>query len=335
METRSLSARKLKNKLKNLQPKSTEEHEIIIELSDEVDYLVKRLKELDATSLLQVDNDYLNAVYIHLPKYNQTAWDMFDTDDYADEWQAFMVYMHDISTAALKKRTRVESLKEMERVHEKNPFKKKVSTLTTTVEESNVVKTVDEDTNRQERYKAKFEEIKKKIGKCRCCKGEHSYTNKWNKIWPSDRLFACKKFGNLTPTKRAELLQQVSGCARCTSWQHQKKDCPGQAVVCKEKIDSGQCKGDHSRLLCNSGVDYVNSLLVHSGMKTGIGVGGNLGENDPTLSYQMDVVMGNGNSCRILFDGGSNRVLFNSEFAAENNLRERCFYQFKCCWWWT
>ena len=320
---KKLICQKLKNKLKNLQPKSTEEHEIIIELSDEVDYLVKRLKELDATSLLQVDNDYLNAVYIHLPKYNQTAWDMFDTDDYADEWQAFMVYMHDISTAALKKRTRVESLKEMERVHEKNPFKKKVSTLTTTVEESNVVKTVDEDTNRQERYKAKFEEIKKKIGKCRCCKGEHSYTNKWNKIWPSDRLFACKKFGNLTPTKRAELLQQVSGCARCTSWQHQKKDCPGQAVVCKEKIDSGQCKGDHSRLLCNSGVDYVNSLLVHSGMKTGTGVDGNLGENDPTLSYQMDVVMGNGNSCRILFDGGSNRVLFNSEFAVENNLYER------------
>ena len=62
--------------------------------------------------MLVVDNDYLNAVYLHLPKYNQTAWDMFDTDGYKYEWQAFMVYMHEISTAALKKRTRVESLKE-------------------------------------------------------------------------------------------------------------------------------------------------------------------------------------------------------------------------------
>ena len=60
---------------------------------------------------------------------------------------------------------------------------------------------------KQERYKAKFEEIKQRVGKCRCCKGEHSYKNKWNNIWPSDRLFNCKKFSNLTPTKRAELLQ--------------------------------------------------------------------------------------------------------------------------------
>ena len=58
---KKLICQKLKNKLKNLQPKSVEDHEVIIELSDEVDYLVKRLKELDAVSLLVVDNDYLNA----------------------------------------------------------------------------------------------------------------------------------------------------------------------------------------------------------------------------------------------------------------------------------
>ena len=320
---KKLICQKLKNKLKNLQPKSVEEHEIIIELSDEVDYLVKRLKELNAISLLQVDNDYLNAVYLHLPKYNQTAWDMYDTDSYDDEWQAFMVYMHEISTAALKKRTRVESLKEMEKNHEKNPAKKKVSTLTTTVTNSQAKDDSSDANARQERYKAKFEEIKRNIGKCKCCRGDHSYTNKWNKIWPSDRLFACKRFSDLTPTKRAELLQQISGCTRCTSWQHQKKDCPSQVVVCKEKVDSVQCKGDHSRLVCNSGVDYVNSLLVNSEQKKRGEVPENLGENAPTLSYQMDVNLGNGNSSRILFDGGSNRVLINSEFAKENNLYER------------
>ena len=44
---KKLICQKLKNKIKNLQPKSVEDHEIIIELSEEVDYLVKRLKDLD------------------------------------------------------------------------------------------------------------------------------------------------------------------------------------------------------------------------------------------------------------------------------------------------
>ena len=38
---KKLICQKLKNKMKNLQPKSVEDHEVIIELSDLVDYLVK------------------------------------------------------------------------------------------------------------------------------------------------------------------------------------------------------------------------------------------------------------------------------------------------------
>ena len=61
---------------------------------------------------------------------------MFGTDDYDNEWKAFMVYMHEISTAALKKRTRVESLKEMIKTQEKNVVKKKISTLAATVNDT-------------------------------------------------------------------------------------------------------------------------------------------------------------------------------------------------------
>ena len=320
-----LICQKLKNKLKNLQPKCTEEHEIIIELSDEVDYLVKRLKELDACSLLVVDNDYLNAVYIHLPKYNQMAWDMFDTDTYDNEWQAFMVFMHEISAAALKKRTRIESLKEMEKsvTYKK---KEKVATLAATVTEP-----VRVDSSRygggdaqakQDKIKARLEQEKKKCGKCKCCKGEHSYKNRWNNLWPTDRLFNCKQFADLSPTKRAELLQQCGGCSRCTSWNHQKKECPMAVFVCREKVNSVECKGDHSRMVCNSGVAYVNSLLVKSNNQEN-GSLADIEENAPTLSYQIDIKIGNGKSCRVLFDGGSNRVLFNNEFARELSLFRR------------
>ena len=226
---------------------------------------MKRLKELDAISLLYVDNDYLNGVYIHLPKYNQLAWDMYDTDTFDNEWQAFMVFMHEISTAALKKRTRMESLKEMEKAV---PVKKKVAALAAAVSEPVEPVKVEyskgggDGQAKQSRWKIKLEQEKKKCGRCKCCKGEHSYKNRWNNLWPTDRLFNCKKFADLSPTKRAELLQQCRGCSRCTSWNHQKKDCPMPVLLCREKVNSVECKGDHSRMVCNSGVAYVNSMLV-------------------------------------------------------------------------
>ena len=139
--------------------------------------MVKRLTELDAISLLKIDNDYLNAVYVHLPKYNQTAWDMFEVDDYDDEWQAFMVFMNEISIAALKKRTRVESLKEMGKMPDKGSSSNK---RTVTALPSNVSDSDNSKSNAlsDAKYKAKFDEIKSKIGKCKCCNGDHSYKNR-------------------------------------------------------------------------------------------------------------------------------------------------------------
>ena len=91
---------------------------------------------------------------------------------------------------------------------------------------------------------------------------------------------------------------------------------------CTEKVNSIECKGDHSRMLCNSGVPYVNSCLVQSSFQE-VGDFATIEESAPTLSYLMDVRVGNGGSCRVLFDGGSNRVLINDEFAKENKLFRR------------
>ena len=57
-----LICQKLKSRLKNLTPKAKESHEIMLELNDEVSYLVKRLATLKATEILYLDVDYLNAV---------------------------------------------------------------------------------------------------------------------------------------------------------------------------------------------------------------------------------------------------------------------------------
>ena len=38
-------------------------HEVIIELHEEVDYLVKRLVSLEIKDLLETDADYITAIY--------------------------------------------------------------------------------------------------------------------------------------------------------------------------------------------------------------------------------------------------------------------------------
>ena len=48
--------------MKNLKPTSTEPHEVVIEIQEEVDYLVKRLTKLEVEDLLTSDNDYLNGI---------------------------------------------------------------------------------------------------------------------------------------------------------------------------------------------------------------------------------------------------------------------------------
>ena len=109
-----LISQKLKNKMKALTPKSSEPHEIVIEINEEVDYLVKRLSKLGVSELLKTDNDYLNAIYSKLPAEEQRSWDIFpNINSYVNEWQAFSTFLNEAYLNALRKRTRVESLKDM------------------------------------------------------------------------------------------------------------------------------------------------------------------------------------------------------------------------------
>ena len=76
---KSLFCQKLKSRLKNLKPSSNQPHEIVIEINNEIEYLVKRLKDINAVTLLYFDNEYLNVCYKHLPSIYQHEWDKFLT----------------------------------------------------------------------------------------------------------------------------------------------------------------------------------------------------------------------------------------------------------------
>ena len=72
---------------------------------------------------------------------------------------------------------------------------------------------------------AKNKEVKLRAGcgKCPVCKGMHSFfSNKEQKLWPSDKLFKCEKFRKLSVKDRASMLEKHKCCPICTSWNHNK-----------------------------------------------------------------------------------------------------------------
>ena len=102
-----LITQKLKSKMKNLKPVSKEPHEIIIEIHEQYDFLVKRLAKLGEKDLLETDLEYLNSIYLHLPEKHKWLWEDFDVDTYNSEWKAFAVFFEDQYDKALRQRIRM------------------------------------------------------------------------------------------------------------------------------------------------------------------------------------------------------------------------------------
>ena len=129
----------------------------------------------------------------------------------------------------------------------------------------------------------------------------------------------------MTPKARGEALERSSACVRCTSWTHQRDACPVSIVSCKEQIDGSQCGRDHSKLVCQSGVAYCVNLTVSAGIADGSGIS-HVDEEVPTIPYVQDLtIKSNSTYCeaRSFWDNGSNRMLINNEFAAENQMLPR------------
>ena len=73
--------------------------------------------------------------------------------------------------------------------------------------------------------------------------------------WPSDRLFKCYVFKNMSVRDRAATLERLNSCPRCTSWNHKKVECKSPAK-CGLFINGKRCDGEHSSLVCGSGNAY-------------------------------------------------------------------------------
>ena len=313
-----LICQKLKTRLKNLKPKATEPHEVIIEINNEIEYLVKRLRDLGAQDLLYFDNEYLNNCYKHLPSPYQYDWDKFNSEEFTNPWIAFMSFMSEMSRSALKKRALVESLKDMDsQVPErKSKGGKSIDTL--------AVKTdIDIDPVKVAAQKS-FNDRKVKIGACKICNEFHTYHDrKTGRDMPSDRFYICEKFKAMTSKQKAQMLEKFGSCSRCTSWMHKKSQCRAPVLSCKEKIDGAVCGLDHSKVVCGSGVSYCNLTVNTKHEPANDEKEMVFDENAPTISYLQDVPVAVRNSTRLartLWDGGSNRALINNDFAMENNL---------------
>ena len=317
---RGLICQKLKSRLKNLKPTSSEPHEIVIEIHNEIEYLVKRLNYFNAVNLLYFDNEYLNACYKHLPGIFQHEWDKYDTEGFEYDWIAFMEFMTVNSKAAMKKRARMESLKDLS---DDSKAKKGSKVVAAAVDTSKVKSSGKDDVQSlDDKQKEKYNSLKQKSGLCKICKELHTFQSRWTHTpLPSDRFLNCPKFKNMSARARGETLQKYSACSRCTSWLHKKDDCKVSPVSCKEHVDGSECGKDHSRLVCNSGIPYCTSLAVKAAGNSKSSP--NINEGLPTLPYLQDLTIeSNGvrSSARVIWDNGSNRLLLNNKFADENGM---------------
>ena len=63
-------------------------------------------------------------------------------------------------------------------------------------------------------------------------------------------------------TARAKTVEKYKRCPRCTSWNHTRDKCQMPGNSC------GKCVGDHSRLLCGSGVPYCSAAKFNKGLSS-------------------------------------------------------------------
>ena len=287
---------KLKIRLKSLKPKAKESHEKIIEIYDEIEYLCKRLSEMNAQDILYFDIEFLNACYMNLPPETQYDWDKFDKSSYDKQWKAFMVFMQEMNTSALGKRARVESLKNM-------GASKQMSALAISANNT-ADKCAEKDISGKSKYELKFDSLKEKVGLCKLCDKTHTYKDRFQKVWPSNRFLSCDKFKSLSVRQRAQTLEKNKACARCTSWAHTRANCSAKVISCEEKINGSNCGLDHSKFVCGSGIAYVMAFKTKSGNNLNK-QGALFDENAPTLSYQQDVpikIDGRKSSARFFWD---------------------------------
>ena len=292
--------KKLKNQLKSIQTSGKTDPERIVNLKIKVRNIVSRLKTLDMDSALTHDPEFLSAVFTALPdKYRQEWLKQVDSED---GWQDILMFLDGAYDRAMKELALLS-------VVDDKAAKKDVKAAGLSVGSVN-------DAENDSKYK----KVKESIGKCSICAQYHTWKNRQGIVWPSDRFINCKKFSDMTIPQRAAAVERVQGCARCTAWGHQRKDCRMRPNSCGENAGGSKCSGDHSKLLHGSGNVYCAALSA-GGVGSVSDIFACVKEEEDTVYYLQDIPVAKSLvTARTLWDRGSNRVLIRENFAKEQNL---------------
>ena len=295
--------KKLKSQLKSIQTAGKSDPERVVNLKIKVRNIVTRLKTLGMETALTHDSEFLSAVFTALPDKYRQEW--LKQADGEDRWLDMLTFLDSAYDRAMEEMALLT-------VVEEKSSKKDVKAAGVTIGGGNEVP--------DEEHASKFKKVKEAVGKCSVCNQYHTWKNRQGSVWPSDRFINCRKFSDMTTQQRAAAVEKVQGCARCTSWGHQRKDCRMRPNSCGADAGSTKCNGDHSRLLHGSGNVYCAAFSAFA-RGSNPDIFSCVKEEEVTVYYLQDIpVSKSQDTARVLWDRGSNRVLIREEFAKEQKL---------------
>ena len=344
---KTMLANKLKAKLKGVSGSGKQDHDVVISLAIEVKSIVNSLTEMSMQDMLRYDDEYLSAIFRALPAHEKTKWLDLEKDTFSSTWAAMEAFIDKAHERATETKVLLcnyaandnpdDSAIRCRKCHEVG-HKKQDCLKNATVKAAAAKAAIDDDSDSEtvKKEREDKQKVKEMIGKCPHCKSYHTFKRKKDgQIWPSDRFSTCDKFRQLSAKDRAGILEKNGSCSRCLSWLHKKDsaDCRAPKNSCGSDNGGGiKCANDHSRFVCGSGNVYCAAARFSKSVnKSGSSSDSGTLSSSPDMSAETlmlveDVKVRTGNkecSSRTLWDGGSNRVLINNEFAKEQKLRSQ------------
>ena len=329
---KDLIANKLKTQLKTIKVKAKHDYDVVIELVTDVNNIVLRLKAIDMELILHNDSEFLSAVFRALPSKYQDKWLDFDKSLYSSKWAALMKFLDVSRDQALQTKVMFSGFEiDSEKIDKglscrnchadghiaKNCPNKKAVAASASVKAAGY---------RSEEKKVDMQKSRDECGKCPLCKKRHTYfKSKDKEFYPSDRLFKCDQFLSLSLKDKADTLERLGCCAKCTSWSHKKTACPAIAK-CGRYTNGVKCDGEHSHLVCGSGNAYcgaVRPMMLSSSSFSSSEDSDSSSCSDafPDLSaetllmFQEVKVLGADKTGHLCWDKGSTRCLITHKYA--------------------
>ena len=134
---------------------------------------------------------------------------------------------------------------------------------------------------------------------------------------------------------KADTLERLGCCSRCTSWSHKKDSC-SDTRKCGKFTNGVKCEGEHSHLVCGSNNAYCGAakpiLLSSSSCSSSSGSSSDSDSDSVTfpnlnaetlLMFEDIVVRGAGKPARVCWDKGSIRCLVTHQFTQAWGLQKQ------------